>query len=76
MSTEDRGYAFLIRLELIFSLSSRNTQFLQILNDQSIKHLITRLIVLNIAPLTVLFCNCPLFKDINFNTKCLLVWFD
>ena len=23
-----------------------------------------------------LFCNCPLLKDISFNTKCLLVWCD
>ena len=49
--------------------------------------LITRLIVINIASLTVLFCSCLLFvtarsliyncsplKDISFNTKCLLVW--
>ena len=44
--------------------------------------LITRLIVIDIAPLAVLFCNWPLFcnwlllKDITFNTKCLLVWCD
>ena len=49
--------------------------------------IITRFIVINIAPLTELFCNwrlfcnCPLddckyllFKNISFNTKCLLVW--
>ena len=49
--------------------------------------LITRLIVIYIALLTVLFCNyplfcncpladvnCPLLKDISFSTKCLLVW--
>ena len=37
---------------------------------------ITRLIEINIAPLTVWFCNCPLLNDISFNTKCLLVWCD
>ena len=54
--------------------------------DHVIKGLITRLIVIDIAPLTVLFrncrciviarsliCNCPLLKDININTKYLLV---
>ena len=38
--------------------------------------IITRLIGIDIAPLTVLFCNCPPLKDISFNTKCLLVWCD
>ena len=37
---------------------------------------ITRLTVIHIAPLTVLFCNCPLLKEISFNTKYLLVWCD
>ena len=50
--------------------------------------MIARLIVIDTAPLTELFCNCPLFlnwpatnfncpllKDIRFNTKCLLVWY-
>ena len=41
-----------------------------------ISRVITRLIVIDIAPLTVLFCNCPLLKDISFNTKCFLVWCD
>ena len=33
-------------------------------------------IVIDITPLTVLFCNCLLLKDINFKAKCLvgLVW--
>ena len=51
--------------------------------------IITRFIVINIAPLTELFCNwrlfcnCPLddckyllFKNISFNTECLLVWYN
>ena len=38
--------------------------------------LITWLIEIDIALLTVLFCNCPLLKDVTFNTKCLLVWCD
>ena len=46
--------------------------------------LITRLIVIDIAPSTVLFSDClladlslpPLLKDIGFNAKCLLVWCD
>ena len=33
----------------------------------AITHIITRLIVIDIASLTVLFCNCPLLKDISFN---------
>ena len=47
--------------------------------EYPINNLITRLIVIDIAPLTVLFynyplfCNYPLLKDISFNTKCLLV---
>ena len=60
-------------------------------NDVTVTHktlaikitlIITRLIVIYIAPLPVSFCNCPLFcncpplKDISFNTKCLLVWCD
>ena len=49
---------------------------------ESVTLVITRLIVINILPLTELFCNfpmfcnCPLLKDITFNTKCLLVWCD
>ena len=48
----------------------------------SVNSVITRLIVIDVAPLAVLFCicpafcNCPLLKDISFNTKCLLVWCD
>ena len=38
--------------------------------------IITPFIIINITQLTVLFCNCPLLKDISFNTKCLLVWCD
>ena len=44
--------------------------------------IITSLIVVDIAPLTVLFCNCPLIcicpllNDISFNTKCLFFWSD
>ena len=52
-------------------------------NESIIKMLITRLIVIGVAPLTVCFiiarsliCNCPLLKDISLNTKCLLVWCD
>ena len=45
-------------------------------SDNSVINLITRLIVLNTAPSTELFCNCPLLKDISFNIKFLLVWYD
>ena len=38
--------------------------------------IITPFIIINITQLPVLFCNCPLLKDISFNTKCLLVWCD
>ena len=46
---------------------------------EAIKCIITWLIVINIASFAVgrsLICNCPLLKDISFNTKCLLVWRD
>ena len=35
--------------------------------------IITQLALIDIAPWK-LFCNCPLLKDISFDTKCLLVW--
>ena len=45
------------------------------MNWMNISVIITQLIVIKIAPLTELFCNCPLLKDISFNTKFLgLVW--
>ena len=44
--------------------------------SQSFMKLITRLIVIDIAPLTLYFiisrsliCDCPLLKDITFNTN-------
>ena len=41
LSIKNVGYAFLIRLDLMFSmLLSKEFQLLQILNDLSIKHLI------------------------------------
>ena len=48
-------------------------------NNNKKKHyffVITRLLVIDIARLKVLFCNCSLIKDITFNTKCLLLWCD
>ena len=56
-----------------------NLLCLKLYNKIVIMIIITRLIVISIAPLTELFCkcslfcNCPLLKDISFNTKCLLV---
>ena len=41
-----------------------------------ISMLIIQLIVIDVAPLTVLFCICVLLKNISFSTKCLLVWCD
>ena len=38
--------------------------------------LITQVIKIEIASLTVLFCNCPLLKNISVNTKCILAWCD
>ena len=35
-----------------------------------------QLTVIDITPLAVSSCNCPLLKEISFNTKCLLVWCD
>ena len=41
LSNKNGGYAFLIRLDLMFSMSLWiEFQFLQILNDLSIRHLI------------------------------------
>ena len=41
LSIKNGGYAFLIRLDLMFSMSLwKEFQLLQILNDLSIKHLI------------------------------------
>ena len=41
LSIKNNGYAFLIRLDLMFSMSLRKQfQLLQILNDLSIRHLI------------------------------------
>ena len=41
LSMKNGGYAFLIRLDLVFSMSlSKEFQLLQILNDLSIRHLI------------------------------------
>ena len=41
LSIENGGHAFLIRLDLMFSMSLwKEFQLLQILNDLSIKHLI------------------------------------
>ena len=40
LSIKNGGYAFLIRLDLMFSMLSKEFQLLQILNDLSIKHLI------------------------------------
>ena len=56
-----------------------NLLCLKLYNKIVIMIIITRLIVISIASLTELFCkcslfcNCPLLKDISFNTKCLLV---
>ena len=41
LSIKNEGHAFLIRLDLVFSMSLwKEFQLLQILNDLSIKHLI------------------------------------
>ena len=40
------------------------------LNNQHIKCITTRLIVIDNAPLTALFRNCPLLKELSFNTMC------
>ena len=46
------GYAFLIRLDLMFSMSLwKEFQLLQILNDLSIKHLITMILYQNYVKL-------------------------
>ena len=62
-------YEKLLRVEVGTKLN-----FNKHLND-----IITRLIVINNATLTKLFCDCSLFyclllKDISFNAKCLLGW--
>ena len=59
------------------------TQVLQTRYSQNIiTSMITLLIVIDLTPLTVIYCNCPLccncplLRDISFNTNCLLVWCD
>ena len=52
LSIKNDGYAFLIRLDLMFSMSLwKEFQLLQILNDLSIKHLITMILYQNYVKL-------------------------
>ena len=52
LSIKNSGYAFLIRLDLMFSISLwKDFQLLQILNDLSIRHLIKLILYENDAKL-------------------------
>ena len=57
------------------NLGDMNLQFKSV-GEKTIILLIIRLIEINIALLTELFCHYPPLRDINFNTKCLLAWCD
>ena len=57
------------------NLGDMNLQF-KFVGEKTIILLIIRLIEINIALLTELFCHYPPLRDINFNTKCLLAWCD
>ena len=60
LSIKNGRYAFLIRLDLIFSMSLwKEFQLLQILNDLSIRHLIKLMLYKNYAKLLTL--NLKLF---------------
>ena len=51
LSIKNGGYAFLLRLDLMFSMSSwKEFQLLQILNDLSIRHLIKLILHENDVP--------------------------
>ena len=50
LSIKNSGYAFLIRLDLMFPMSLwKEIQFLHILNDLSIKHLIKLILYENVV---------------------------
>ena len=52
LSIKNSGYAFLIRLDLMFSMSLwKEFELLQILNDLSIKHLIKLILYENVVKL-------------------------
>ena len=57
------------------NLGDMNLQFKSV-GEKTIILLIIRLIEINIALLTELFCHYPPLRDINFSTKCLLDWCD
>ena len=64
LSIKNGGYAFLIRLDLMFSMSLwKEFQLLQILNDLSIKHLIKLILLENDVKL-LKFKRCPVQIDL------------
>ena len=64
LSIKNGGYAFLIRLDLMFSMSlSKEFQLLQILNDLSIKHLIELILYENDVKL-LKFQRSPVYVDL------------
>ena len=85
-SSGDAAVFFLKQISLLgnFTVISGSiiTKFFWKLKLFMISLIITRLIVINTALLTRLFCkcslicNCSLLKGISFNAKCLLVWCD
>ena len=85
-SSGDTAVFFLKQISLLGNLTvisgSIITKFFWKLKLFMISLITTRLIVINIALSTGLFCkcslicNCSFLKGISFNTKCLLVWCD
>ena len=66
LSIKNVGYAFLIRLDLMFSMSLwKKLQLLQILNDLSIRHLIKLNLYENDAKLSK-FKRRPLWIDLSY----------
>ena len=68
LSIKNGGYAFLIRLDLMFSMSLwKEFQLLQILNDLSIRHLIKLILYENDVKALILYRSiCDMFNKPKF----------
>ena len=68
LSIKNGGYAFLIRLDLMFSMSlSKEFQLLQILNGLSIRHLIKLVLYENDVKLYRSICD--MFEVLDFDYR-------
>ena len=71
-----KGYLVSLgRFQNFIKVNSVNLSQIPLLNMWLLV-LITQVIKIDIASLTVLFCNCPLVKNISVNIKCILAWCD